>query len=340
MEDEKYKMKFIGILFSILLVLALIAFLIFSYDRYINFELYSAMSEDNQEEFKENIDIASSQINLINPFSGDFSNSSLLYLTKIQQMKRSELTNEFVLKMAFAKLTNQDLGIDLSQEYEDDEDIRFKVNASILEDAIGKIFGSLNYYKNDFNTLDLYLVNSDKTLSDSFLYTIKYNKRKDEYSVLFNSINELIKIENKELINSNVVPVYQEAIQYENRIELSIYPVFIKKQGNLSDEESAYICYKSFDFEERKFKWKLTDTIYVKNNDDLSLTEVINKHLNPDDEQQENLDKINILNNNPKNELEKAIDKIEKSDLNNYKFIYMKDENGAYIFDSFEIITQ
>ena len=68
MEDEKYKMKFIGILLSIILVAVLITFLIFSYDRYTNFDKYSKKDDESQLEQKENIDIASPQIQLMNPF--------------------------------------------------------------------------------------------------------------------------------------------------------------------------------------------------------------------------------------------------------------------------------
>ena len=339
MEDEKYKMKFIGILLSIILVAVLITFLIFSYDRYTNFDKYSKKDDESQLEQKENIDIASPQIQLMNPFSGDFVSSALLYLTQIQQMQRSDLTNEFVLKMAFAKILNQDIGLDLSREYDDDENVRFTLDANVLEESIGKIFGSLNYYKNDFNTLDLYLLNSDKTQSDSFLYTVKYNKRKDEYSITFNDLEELVKIERKELISSNVIPAYQEAVKYEDRIELDIYPVFVKKQGNLTDEEAAYICYKSYDFEEKKFKWKLTDSIYVKNEEPTSLTEAINRQFNLNRDNEESGEN-NILNDKSKNELDEAIEKIDKNELNDYKFVFVKDENGAYIFDSFSIISQ
>ena len=179
-------------------------------------------------------------------------------------------------------------------------------------------------------------MNSDKSVSDTFLYTVKYNKRKDEYNVSFNDINGVVQIQNKELIDSNVFPLHQEVVKYEGRIELDIYPIFIKKQGNLSDEDSAYICYKSYDFEERKFKGKLSDTIYVKNKQDMSLTDLINSHLsgnNDGDEQNSDL-----LNRNTKNELDRAMEKIDKTELNKYRFTYIEDESGAYVFDSFEIL--
>lgn len=334
MDDNKYKMNIFLILISILLTLGMICFLYFCYDRFINFDKY--YHEEEKEEQKENLDISDSQAEILNPFSGDFSNSSLLYLTQIGAMKRSELTNDFVLKMAFSKLTYQDLGIDLNEQYNEDDDIRFTFKADVLENAIGSIFGSLNYYKSDFNTLDLHLMNSDKSVSDTFLYTVKYNKRKDEYNVSFNDINGVVQIQNKELIDSNVFPLHQEVVKYEGRIELDIYPIFIKKQGNLSDEDSAYICYKSYDFEERKFKGKLSDTIYVKNKQDMSLTDLINSHLsgnNDGDEQNSDL-----LNRNTKNELDRAMEKIDKTELNKYRFTYIEDESGAYVFDSFEIL--
>ena len=334
MDDVKYKMNIFEILFSAILALAIVCFLVFCYDRFINFEKYHKEEEKEKIE-KESLDISSPQIQLINPFSGDFSNSGLLYLTKIKTMKRSDLTNEFVLKMALAKLSYQDLGIDLGMDYntEGDSDVRFAFKADVLEKEIGNIFGSLNYYKNDFNTLDLYLMNSDKSLSDSFLYSVKYNKRKDEYSILFNNIAELIQIEKKEEINSNAIPVYQEATKYEDRIELDIYPIFIKKQGNLSDEDAAYICYKSYNWDDKKFVGKLTDTIYVKNEDELSLTEVINRKIT---------DVVDASDNNSdgsgsKNELDEAIKKIDKSQLSDFKFIYTKTEDDVYVFDSFEI---
>ena len=332
MEDVKYKMNIFEILFSAILSLAIVCFLVFCYDRFINFEKYHKEEEKIE---KESLDISSTQVQLINPISGDFSNSGLLYLTKIKTMKRSDLTNEFVLKMALAKLSYQDLGIDLGMDCntEGDSDVRFAFKADVLEKEIGNIFGSLNYYKNDFNTLDLYLMNSDKSLSDSFLYSVKYNKRKDEYSILFNNIAELIQIEKKEEINSNAIPVYQEATKYEDRIELDIYPIFIKKQGNLSDEDAAYICYKSYNWDDKKFVGKLTDTIYVKNEDELSLTEVINRKIT---------DVVDANDNNSggagsKNELDEAIKKIDKSQLSDFKFIYTKTEDDVYVFDSFEI---
>ena len=334
MDDVKYKMNIFEILFSAILALAIVCFLVFCYDRFINFEKYHKEEEKEKIE-KESLDISSVQVQLINPISGDFSNSGLLYLTKIKTMKRSDLTNEFVLKMALAKLSYQDLGIDLGMDYntEGDSDVRFAFKADVLEKEIGNIFGSLNYYKNDFNTLDLYLMNSDKSLSDSFLYSVKYNKRKDEYSILFNNIAELIQIQKKEEINSNVIPVYQEATKYEDRIELDIYPIFIKKQGNLSDEDAAYICYKSYNWDDKKFVGKLTDTIYVKNEDELSLTEVINRKIT---------DVVDASDNNSdgsgsKNELDEAIKKIDKSQLSDFKFIYTKTEDDVYVFDSFEI---
>jgi len=333
MDDVKYKMNIFEILFSAILSLALVCFLVFCYDRFINFDKYHKEEEKEKIE-KESIDISSPQIQLINPFSGDFSNSGLLYLTKTKTMKRSDLTNEFVLKMALSKLSYQDLGIDLSMDYntEGDSDVRFTFRADALEKEIGNIFGSLNYYKNDFNTLDLYLMNSDRSLSDSFLYSVKYNKRKDEYSILFNNIAELIQIEKKEEINSNVIPVYQEATKYEDRIELDIYPIFIKKQGNLSDEDAAYICYKSYNCDEKKFVGKLTDTIYVKNEDELSLTEVINRKITDAVDAKDNSD-----GSGSKNELDEAIKKIDKSQLSDYKIIYTKTEDEVYVFDSFEI---
>ena len=334
MNDDKYKMNIFLILISILITIGIIGSIYFCYDRYINFDEY--YKEEAKEEQKEKIDISDPQVAIINPFSGDFSNSSLLYLTKIKTMKRSELTNDFVLKMAFSKVTYQDLNINLNEQYNEESDFRFTLKADVLEQAIGSVFGSLNYYKSDFNTLDLNLMNSDKTVSDSFLYTIKYNKRKDEYSVSFNDIEELVKIENKELIDSNVIPLYQEAIKYEDRIELDIYPIFIKKQGNLSDEDSAYICYKSFDYEEKKFKGKISDTIYVKNKQDLSLTDLINSRLNGENEDQN--DDNDLLNKNSKNELDKAIEKIDKTELIKYRFTYIKDESEAFVFDSFEIL--
>ena len=107
----------------------------------------------------------------------------------------------------------------------------------------------------------------------------------------------------------------------------------MKIEGNLSDEDAAYICYKSYNLDDKKFVGKLTDTIYVKNEDELSLTEVINRKIT---------DVVDANDNNSggagsKNELDEAIKKIDKSQLSDFKFIYTKTEDDVYVFDSFEI---
>jgi len=82
----------------------------------------------------------------------------------------------------------------------------------------------------------------------------------------------------------------------------------------------------------KKFVGKLTDTIYVKNEDELSLTEVINRKITDAVDAKDNSD-----GSGSKNELDEAIKKIDKSQLSDYKIIYTKTEDEVYVFDSFEI---
>ena len=64
--------------------------------------------ENNVYEDVEEMDFNSEIVNSLNPFTGAFPTESLAYITKLRNIDKQNINNDFILKYAFSKVTKED----------------------------------------------------------------------------------------------------------------------------------------------------------------------------------------------------------------------------------------
>ena len=193
------------------------------------------------------LDFQDEDVQKIYPFTGAFPTNDLAYLTKLKNVDRKNMTNEFVLRMGFAKVTKDDWADSYVAE---DEPV--EIDARILDKYIKNIFGEIEYNHTDFSNEDLAI---DKSFTS--LYNNKYNKETDTYTINLN-------------VGDGVGDSYIEAhtittTQYGDRIEIVVNPIYMKNLGQKKNKKGEYAfyykCYSSYDFKTSEFDGELTGEI-------------------------------------------------------------------------------
>ena len=246
----------------------------------------------NTDTILEELDFDSDIVQKLIPFTGAYPSNDLIYITKIRNMKKEDITNDFILKLAFSKVTKDDWSNSYVAEGE-----MLNIDASILDNYVKSIFGNIEYEKADFNNTDLVLENTV-----SSLYDIKYNKDEDKYYI---NINAGDGVE-----DSFIEYLYPKAVKYDDRIEISIHPIYIKNyhdNSNSGEDGFYYIAYKHYNYETNAFISRLTD----------------------------NMNEVWQVNDDGKAEYNKLIQNIQEKDLETYIFTYkLNEENNSYEFES------
>ena len=201
---------------------------------------------NNTEEFQEELNFYSEEVQNILPFTGAFPTSSLAYLTKLRNIQNENINNDFVLKLAFSKVTKEDWAESYIAEGE-----KVSIDASILDKYVKQIFGEIDYKYNDFSNKDIKYDNSI-----AGIYEAKYNEEENNFYIDVNT---------GDVDESIIEFLYPKAIKYSDRIELLIHPIYIKNYGESQDSEGnssfSYIAYKHYNYETESFVSRLTDTM-------------------------------------------------------------------------------
>ena len=292
-EKKKNQMSKWQIVIAILITITLIFLVIYSYFKQneiienLKNQLLDKSETSSSEEQGVELDFNSEVVQNVFPFTGVFPQNDLRYIAKIKNMDLENITNDFVLKLAWSKVKKDDWAV--SQK---NNGTSFEINAQVLDNYVKSIFGNINYKKDNFNNTDLVMGSSD-----SYLYNIIYDNQEDKYYINFKENN----VQN----NSFIINLYPKAIKYDDRLEITIHPLYIKCLGESQEENlsDAYVAYQHYNFETKSFIGRLTDTL-----DNVY-------------KQQENK---NVLE---EPELSDAILAIKERELETYTFVYKLNKN-------------
>ena len=158
-EEKKNKMNKWQFIVALLIVIILIFLVIYSYFKQNEIitnlrNQIRQQSETSTSTEKENqgteLDFNSQIVQNIYPFTGAFSQNDLRYIAKIKNMDLENITNDFVLKLAWSKVKKDDWAI--SQK---NNGTSFEINAQVLDNYVKNIFGNISYKKDNFNNTDL-----------------------------------------------------------------------------------------------------------------------------------------------------------------------------------------
>ncbi len=254
MEEKKNKMKTYQLIISFLLVIIFIAIIIYAFYKQNDIlntiveQNKTQTSQENEESTGTELDFNSELVQTIFPLTGAFPGNDMRYIANIKNMNLQNITNDFILKLGWAKVTNEDL----ASSYQG-EGTTSIIDSKILDKYIKDIFGEdIKYTKSNFSNTNLRLENSSTSL-----YNITYNSEDDKYYIDF--------IEEDANQDSFILMMYPKAIQYEDEIEISIHPLYIKNlgvsQNTNGSYEFSYVAYQHYNFETRSFTGRLTDTM-------------------------------------------------------------------------------
>lgn len=197
------------------------------------------------------LDIQDEKVQKIYPFTGAFPTNELAYLSKLKNVNRENMTNEFILRTAFAKVTKDDWAASYEAEGEPVE-----IDAKVLDGYIKDIFGNIEYTHDDFSNFDLSV---DGAVTS--LYEAEYNEKTKTYTI---EINEGDGVEDS-YIDVHTI----KATQHGDKIKIVINPIYLDNIGEKKNEDGEYAfnykVYSSYDFKTKKFENELTgelDKIY------------------------------------------------------------------------------
>lgn len=268
-EEKKYKMSKIQLFMSIIIFLILIAFVFFAFfkekeekDKLIS-NSQNSESEVIEEEATENnnsnkgIEIAFSDeiVQKIIPLTGAFPSNDFRYIANIKEISRKNITNDFILKLAWSKVKKEDW-----QNSYTGETSAVSIDASVLDKYIKDIFGNIEYKNANFSNKDLVMASSDTSL-----YDIIYDKPSNKYYIQFEAGDG---VQDSFIIDN----LYSKAMKYNDRIEITLHPIYVKNCGEMLGKDGiyhfSYVAYQHYNFETKSFIGRLTDTlenIYEKN---------------------------------------------------------------------------
>ncbi len=217
------------------------------------------------------LDIKDEKVQKIYPFTGAFPTNEFAYLTKLKNVDRENMTNEFILRTAFAKVTKEDWAASYVAEGEP-----LEIDAKILEGYIEDIFGNIEFTHTDFSNFDLSIDGAQTSL-----YEAEYDKKTKTYTI---NLNEGDGVEDS-YIDVHTIKVSQHG----DKIKIVINPVYLdnvgEKENNKGENAFYYKAYSSYDFKTEKFENELTDEldkIYNSYSMDLEFVDEI-KNINVED---------------------------------------------------------
>ena len=197
------------------------------------------------------LDIDSEKVQKFYPFTGAFPTNEFAYLAKLKNVDRENMTNEFILRTAFAKVTKEDWAESYKSEGKPVE-----IDAKVLEGYIEDIFGDIEYTHEDFSNFDLEV---DGAVTS--LYEAEYNAKTDTYKI---QINEGDGVDDS-YIDMHTIKVYQHG----DKIKIVMNPIYLDNIGEKKNEDGEYSfhykAYSSYDFKTEEFANELTgelDKIY------------------------------------------------------------------------------
>lgn len=215
-----------------------------------------------------NLEIDGERLQKIYPFTGDFSRNELSYLSKLKNVNRDNMTNEFVLRTAFAKVTEDDLSVSYKTENK-----TMEIDTKILEEYIADIFGNIEYTHSDFSNFDLEIDGARTSL-----YEAKYDETTKTYKINFNEGDGL---------EDSYIDVHTiKATQHGDKIKIIINPIYFDNIGKKKNDEGKsvfhYKSYASYDFKKEKFENELTGELDLIYNDSVQKMDFVNEIKNID----------------------------------------------------------
>lgn len=268
MEEQNFNMKNTHIIAVVLIVIILIALICYSYfeQEKINTQEEQINANNNANENVEevsnnlennvidefsviDIDYNSETVQKVAPLTGAFPENDIRLIAKTKFIKREELTNDFILKFAFSKITKDDW----AASYEGEGSI-VSFDADLLDKKIKDIFGNIEYEKTNFDNLDLSLEDS----SNTSLYTAIYNSVDNRYSLQF--------LQGDGVDDSIVLPLNKKSIKKGDKLILTMNVIYLKNLGQELGTDGAYHfafnAYQHYNFETKSFVSRLSDNFY------------------------------------------------------------------------------
>lgn len=210
-------------------------------------DAYSSEKANNKISNEVNLEMENEDVQTIYPFTGAFPIKELAYLTKMKNVDRDNMTNEFILRTAFAKVTKEDWADSYTTEGEP-----LEIDAKLLEKYIEDVFGDVKYIHENFDNKDLVIDGADTSL-----YENEYNKKDDTYTINI--------LAGDGVGESYILEHTVTAKKYGDKIEIIVKPIYVDNLGERENEDGEYHfyykCYASYDFKTKKFENALTGEI-------------------------------------------------------------------------------
>lgn len=251
MNTKKKNLILIFIIILVILIISIVYILVQNNNNYSsNNIINNTVSENSNTQTiptidKEGLSMDDAIIEKIYPLTGAYPETNLCNIIKTKQIDTNSITNDFILKTAWTKVTKEDW----ADSYQGEAVHQLSIKSSILDTYIKDIFGDIPYQKTNFSTKDLVYDNAKTSLCD-----VIYNKQKDIYEI---DINAGDGVDESFILIKNV-----KAEKYDNTIDITIYPLYLKNTTKMDDDGYfIYEAYQHYDFNTHTFSNKLLDNL-------------------------------------------------------------------------------
>ena len=182
------------------------------------------------------IDFNSAEVQKIMPFTGAFPSTEYRYLYKLGDINASNITNEFILRMAFSKVTKEDW----ADSYKG-EDQPVSIGANVLDQYVKDIFGNVSYTKTEFSNKDL-----EVNINGQGQANI-YDSKLDGDRIV---INWLLGAD----VDSDIIEMAsKKAVKYSDRIEITLNPIILKFENQSEDDGNMiYTTYSRYNYDNQE----------------------------------------------------------------------------------------
>lgn len=241
--------KLLNFMLSIIVILIVVIFNIAYYfvqQHIANPSIYDDVEQvSNVQEFQylepEILNVKSSQIQKIYPFTGAFPGKDIIAFMQEDSTKIENFSNEQILRLAWAKVTKEDWADTYISE-----DNPVSIKAEVLDKYVKDIFGNIEYEKTDFSNTE-YKIDPDENLkAHSSTYEVKYDAQTDTYTCFH--------IEGDGVDENRVNFPSITAIKFQNKIRIDVKTVIVEPEEAMAEDNTYYFRYKVYDKYDHKTK--------------------------------------------------------------------------------------
>ena len=167
------------------------------------------IEKTNNSDVPEELNFYSKQVQKIYPFTGAFPDARYLYY--YDSLNTKNMSNDFILNMAFSKITKEDW----AESYMGEGEL-LSIQTELFEKYVKDIFGDINYTKKEFNNKNLRIDQEDLEFTEA--------------DVKFYNDKTKIQLTSSDVSIYHVDMAEKRAFKYDDRIEIVLKPVILKEE--------------------------------------------------------------------------------------------------------------